>query len=180
MTDSPGSTPATDGRPSGRRRVREGLIAAVVPVTACLTALVGLAAWTTAGAAGSPPRIEPGVGHLLLPRADEERTTAVFRITNTGDAEDQLLSVTSPAAEEAVLNRHERAGAGAGEGAGAARPVTSVTVPARGTLTMTPSSLDLAVKVRARLREGDTVPFVLHFRRSGPVAAVAFVVPSDS
>ncbi|MFD3872690.1 copper chaperone PCu(A)C [Streptomyces sp. NPDC058623] len=171
---------AADGRPFVRRRVRDGLVAAVVPVTVCLAALVGLTAWTTAGAAGSPPRIEAGVGHLRLPRAADDRSTAVFRITNLGDAPDQLLSVSSPAAEEAVLTRHEPVEAGTGDRADAARPVTSVTVPAGRTLTMTPNSLDLVVKVRTPLRVGDTVPFVLHFRRGGPVGAVAFVVPFDN
>ncbi|MET9607885.1 copper chaperone PCu(A)C [Streptomyces sp. NPDC006512] len=166
-----------DGWRAGRGRLRDGVTAALVPALACLAALVGLTAWTTTGAAGSPPRIEPGVAHLLLPAAaDGGRTTAFFRITNTGGADDQLVSVTSPVAEDLVLNRHVRAGGGAGT----TRTVPSVTVPAGRTVTMTPNSVDVLMTVKGRLREGDTVPFVLRFRRSGPVDAVAFVVRPGS
>lgn len=175
MTTSPGRTTAEGPRPV-RRRLRDGLLAALVPVTACLTALVGLTAWTSAGAAGSPARVEVGVGRVFLPYADKERTAAFFTISNTGGADDQLVSVSSPALDEVMISRHERVG----EGADAMGMVASVDVPAGSRLTMTPGSVDVMATVKVRWREGDAVPFVLHFRRSGPVDAVAFVVRPGS
>ncbi|MFD6229268.1 copper chaperone PCu(A)C [Streptomyces sp. NPDC060232] len=161
-----------EGHGPGRRSLREGLPATLVPVIACLTMLVGLTAWTTAGAAGSPARIDVGVGRVLLPAAGKEGTTAFFRIANTGDSDDQLVGVTSPVADGITLNRHERAG----EEDEVTRTVTSANIPAGDFLVMTPATLDLTIKVKTRRRVGDAMPFVLHFRRSGPVDAVAFVV----
>ncbi|MET9569380.1 copper chaperone PCu(A)C [Streptomyces virginiae] len=171
-----------EGRRPSRRSLREGLLATLVPVIACLTMLVGLTAWTKAGAAGSPARIDVGVGRVLLPAAGKERTTAFFRIANTGDSDDQLVGVTSPVAGEITLNRHERVGEGGegGEGGEATRTVSSANIPAGDFLVMTPTTLDLTIKVKTRRQVGDALPFVLHFRRSGPVEAVAFVVrPRD-
>ncbi|MFB7183336.1 copper chaperone PCu(A)C [Streptomyces sp. NPDC056257] len=170
---SPGTSPAAES--PGGRRLREGLIAVLAPVTACLTALVGLTAWTTAGAAGTPARIEVGIGRVFLPYADRERTAAFFRITNTGGSGDRLVSVTSPVVESVMLSRHEK-----GTGADSMRMVPSAEIPAGSTLEMTPSTLDVMMTVKGRWRVGDAVPFVLHFRNSGPVQAVAFVVRPGS
>ncbi|WP_234327840.1 copper chaperone PCu(A)C [Streptomyces sp. NRRL F-2664] len=178
-------TSVADGRGPGRRRLREGLLAALVPVTACLAMLVGLTAWTRVGAAGTPARIDVGVGRVLLPRAGGDRTAAFFRIANTGGSEDQLVAVTSPVADGITLNRYERAdedgggrggGPSGGGGGYAARTVPSATIPAGDFLVMTPDTLDLGIRVKSRPQVGDAIPFVLHFRRSGRVDAVAFVV----
>ncbi|MFF3861462.1 copper chaperone PCu(A)C [Streptomyces sp. NPDC002209] len=174
MTDS--LRTASAGWSLSRRRLRDGRTGALVPVLACLTALVGLTAWTKAGAAGGPAHIEVGVGRVFLPYADKERTAAFFTITNTGGSDDQLLSVTSPALDDAMLNRHERAG----QGADTMGTATSVGLPAGSRLIMTPSTVDVMATVKIRWKEGDAVPFVLHFRRSGPVDAVAFVVRPGS
>ncbi|MFJ6782795.1 copper chaperone PCu(A)C [Streptomyces yangpuensis] len=165
---------AAEGRLPGRRSLRDGLLAVLVPVMACLTMLVGLTAWTKAGAAGSPARIDVGVGRVLVPKAGKEHTAAFFRIANTGDSDDQLVSVTSPAADQIVLKRHERGGE-AGD-AVRVRTVPSANIPAGDFLVMTPATLDLTIRVKAHHRVGDAIPFVLHFRRSGAVHAVAFVV----
>lgn len=167
------SSPANERLES--RLLRERLIAVLAPLTACLMALVGLTAWTTAGGAGTPARIEVGIGQVFLPYADRERTAAFFRITNTGGSGDQLLSVTSPAAEDAMLSRHESA-----RGADSMRMVTSADIPAGSVLRMTPSTLDVRMTVKGRWQVGDAVPFVLHFRDSGPVRTVAFVVRPGS
>ncbi|MFE6838347.1 copper chaperone PCu(A)C [Streptomyces sp. NPDC057705] len=159
----------------GMRRLRDGLISVLAPVTACLTALVGLTAWTTAGAAGTPARIEVGIGRVFLPYADKERTAAFFRITNTGGSGDQLVSVTSPVVEAVMLSRHTSAA-----GADSMRMAPSAEIPAGSTLQMTPSTLDVMMTVKGRWQVGDAVPFVLHFRNSGPVEAVAFVVRPGS
>ncbi|MFF3325559.1 copper chaperone PCu(A)C [Streptomyces sp. NPDC002889] len=162
-------------RPS-RRRLREGILAALAPVAACAVALGGLTAWTLAGGAGSPPRIEVGDPRIFLPYGDNEDTAAFFRITNSGGADDQLIGVTSPAIESAMLSRHESNGSGADF----MRMVDSVAIPAGDTLVMSPSTMDVMVKVKARWRVGDTVPFVLHFRHSGPVDTVVVVARPGS
>lgn len=174
MTDPLPPTASSGERPV-RRRLRDGLVAVLAPATACLAALVGLTAWTTAGAAGTPARIEVGVGRVFLPYADKQRTAAFFRIANSGGSGDQLVSVTSHAVEAVMLSRHESAG-----GADSMRMVSSVEVPAGSTLEMTPSTLDVMVTVKGRWRVGEAVPFVLHFRRTGPVEAVTFVVRPGS
>ncbi|WP_079250732.1 copper chaperone PCu(A)C [Streptomyces amritsarensis] len=163
---------AAEVRGPDRRSLRDGLLATLVPVMACMAMLVALTAWTRAGAAGSPARIDVGVGQVLLPYAGRERTSAFFRIANTGGSDDQLVAVTSPAADEIMLNRHEPVGGGGD----AVRAVSSANVPAGTVVHMTPSTLDLMVRVKSRRQVGDVIPFVLHFRRSGPVDAVAFVV----
>uniref|UniRef100_A0AAU2JJV6 Copper chaperone PCu(A)C n=1 Tax=Streptomyces sp. NBC_00049 TaxID=2903617 RepID=A0AAU2JJV6_9ACTN len=174
MTD-PLSPGASDRARPGTRRVREGLVAALAPVTACLAALVGLTAWTTAGAAGSPARIEVGIGRVFLPYADKQLTAAFFPISNTGGTGDELLSVTSPDAERAMLSRHEGA-----QGADFMRMVPSADIPAGTAVVMTPNTLDVMVTVRGSWQVGDAVPFILHFRTSGPVHTVAFVVRPGS
>lgn len=174
MTGSP--FPAVRGAwLPGRRRLREATVSVLAPVTACLTALVGLTAWTAAGAAGSPPRIEVGVGRVFLPPAGGERAAAAFSISNVGGADDQLLSVTSPAVEDAVLARHERV-----RGADVTRRAARVEIPAGRRLDMTPRTVDVTVTVKDRRQVGDVVHFVLHFRTSGAVPAVAFVVRPGS
>ncbi|MFD3808557.1 copper chaperone PCu(A)C [Streptomyces sp. NPDC058611] len=174
MTGSP--FPAAPGaRLPGRRWLREATVSVLAPVTACLTALVCLTAWAAAGAAGTPPRMEVGVGRVVLPFADKERTAAFFSIANVGGADDQLLSVTSPAVEDARLSRHTSV-----RGADASQVVASAEIPAGRRLDMTPSTLDVLVTVKGRWQVGDVVHFVLHFRTSGAVPAVAFVVRPGS
>ncbi|MFJ6483612.1 MULTISPECIES: copper chaperone PCu(A)C [unclassified Streptomyces] len=167
--------------PSGRlpidRRVREGLRAAIVPVVACALALAGLTAWTSTGAAGSPPQIAAGNGRVLLPDGSGRDTAAFFDITNIGGADDQLIEVTSSGVEKTLLSRRESSGLGPD----LVRTAAPVRVPAGGTVTMSP--LDLSITTRAketRWEAGDMVPFVLHFRYSAPVEVVAVVVRPGS
>ncbi len=159
-----------------RSRLREAYLAAAVPVIACLAALCGLTAWVSSGAAGSPPRIEVTDARVFVPYAGKKDTAAFFRISNTGGADDELVSVTSPAVEQAMLSRHDAAGTGA-HSMGMTGPVR---LPAGGTLVMSPFDLDVMVRARTGWQPGDAVPFVLHFRHSGPVEAVALAVRPGS
>lgn len=176
MTHSP-----SERTPGGRfpidRRLREGLRAAIVPVVACALALAGLTAWTSAGAAGSPPQIAAGNGRVLLPDGRGRDTAAFFDITNVGGADDQLTEVTSSGVEGTLLSRRESSGLGPD----VVRTAAPVRVPAGGTVTMSP--LDLSVTTRTketRWEAGDMVPFVLHFRYSAPVEVMAVVVRPGS
>ncbi|MET9692511.1 copper chaperone PCu(A)C [Streptomyces sp. NPDC006514] len=176
MTRSP-SERSPGGRLPIDRRVREGLRAALVPVVACALALAGLTAWTSAGAAGSPPQIAAGNGRVLLPDGRGRDTAAFFDITNIGGADDQLTDVTSSGVEKTLLSRRESTGLGPD----VVRTAAPVRVPAGGTVTMSP--LDLSVTTRtkgSRWEAGDMVPFVLHFRYSAPVEVMAVVVRPGS
>ncbi|MFE0100454.1 copper chaperone PCu(A)C [Streptomyces sp. NPDC059009] len=154
------------------RRTADALRAALAPVAASAVALCGLVLWTGSGAAGSPPRIEVDAGRVFLPYGDTTDTAAFFRITNSGGADDQLVSVTAPGVDDVMLGRY----APLGGGAASMRMVGSATVPARATLAMAPDGLDIMLTARADWRVGDRVRFELTFRHGGRVAAEAVVV----
>ncbi|MEU7042243.1 copper chaperone PCu(A)C [Streptomyces varsoviensis] len=148
--------------------------AALVPVAAFVVALGGLGAWAASGAAGSPAELEVTGGRMLLP-FDGGETAAFFQVRNTGGADDELLRVEVPSAREAMLSRNvERDGAGTMEMLG------SMPVPAGGELAMSHRGMDIMVQGPPKARVGDRVPFVLHFRESGAVEAVAEVVRPGS
>ena len=105
-------------------------------------------------------------------RAAPEATAAFFDLRNTGGAEDELLRVTTPLADSAMLSRRI-----VRRGAGSMRMVSSARVPARTTLRMSAEELDVMLRpAPGRLRAGDRVPFVLHFRESGRVRVEAVAV----
>ncbi|MFE3249876.1 copper chaperone PCu(A)C [Streptomyces sp. NPDC059209] len=177
MTDRPSPRSST-GWHLTRERLRDGLYAGLVPWTACVLALAGLTQWVGAGQAGRPPALEVSDPHIFLPYSDNTETAAFFTVTNAGGADDELVSVTSPAIAKAMLSRH-RSNGGGGDSMGMA---DSAAVPAGAALTMSPFGLDVMVTLRkgTRWSEGDAVPFVLHFRHSDSVRAVATVVRPGS
>lgn len=152
------------------------LRAAAPAVVACAVTLGGLTAWTAAGSAGRPADIGVTDARVLLPSQDGEQTAAVFQLRNTGGADDDLVSVTSADTGPDRLTRTVvRAGAGV------MSMTTSATVPAHGTLGMSPFGLDVMVDHLPRLRPGQLLPFVLHFRDSSAIRVAAVVVrPQDA
>ncbi|MBL1096629.1 copper chaperone PCu(A)C [Streptomyces coffeae] len=147
------------------------LRAALAPVVACVLTLAGLVAWTAAGAAGSPAEVEVTRARVLLP-SNPEATAAFFDLRNTGGAADELLRVTTPSADRAMLSRRV-----VRRGAGSMRMVSSARIAAHGTLRMSAEELDVMLRpAPRRLRAGDRVPFVLHFRGSGRVRVEAVAV----
>ncbi|MEU6124001.1 copper chaperone PCu(A)C [Streptomyces sp. NPDC047123] len=172
MTDATDRTyEAHPWRPS-RRRIRDALDAALMPVAACAVALGVLTTWTASGAAGSPARVEVVGGTVFLPYGDTEDTAAFFRITNTGGSDDRLTEVTSPAFDDVMLGRHTTTG----RAVASMRMVDSAAVPAGEGLTMSPYGLDVMATLRAPLRLGERVPFVLTFRHGGSVRTQAVVI----
>ncbi|MEV7085504.1 copper chaperone PCu(A)C [Streptomyces sp. NPDC093085] len=164
---------ATGWRPT-RERLRDTFLAAAAPVVASAVALGALTTWTNSGAAGSGPRIGISDSRIFLPYGGAQYTSVYFRIANSGDADDELTSVSSPEMAEAMLSRDRENG----EGAASMAMVESATVPRGGTLDMSPYGLNVMVKAKTRTdwQLGDTVPFVLHFRHSGPRDALAVVI----
>lgn len=156
-----------------RRRVADGLLAALAPIAACSVALGGLTTWVNSGSAGSPARIAVTEGRVFLPFGDVRDTAAFFRITNTGGADDRLLKVTSSAVGgEATLSRHRMTGGSMAY----AQTVDSARVPAGGGLAMSPFGLDVTLRAKPGWRAGDLVPFTLHFEHGGRVEVPAVVV----
>ncbi|MFJ7591656.1 copper chaperone PCu(A)C [Streptomyces sp. NPDC097617] len=178
MTQSASEQSPDQWLPTGQR-VRDAVRAAAVPVIACavaLAGLAGLAAWTSSGAAGTPPQIAAGNGRVFLPYGNSRDTAAFFDITNIGGAEDQLTGVTSPGVEKAMLSRHRSSGLGADTMV----MTGSVSIPAGGTVTMSPSDVSVMARAKTGWQAGDTLPFVLHFRHSAPVLVVAVVIRPGS
>jgi copper(I)-binding protein len=147
----------------------------VVPIiAACAVTLGGLSAWTASGAAGRPADIGVTDARVLLPTG--EQTAALFQLRNTGGAPDDLIAVTSPDTGTAQLTHTVIRG-----GAGSMSMTGFATVPAHGTLAMNPFGLDVMVDRPPRLRPGQLVPFVLHFRDSPSLQVAAVVVrPQDA
>ncbi|NNN31127.1 copper chaperone PCu(A)C [Streptomyces sp. S3(2020)] len=161
-----------------RRRLRDGALAALVPVAACSVALAGLTAWVGTGRAGTPARVSVAGGKILLPSAGVPETAAFFDISNGGGSADTLVRVTARGVSgEVTLSRHRMQ-----QGNAAYRSqIDSVSVAAGDSLSMSPSGVDLTVPVPAAGWEsGDLVSFTLEFRRSGPVKALAVVVQPGS
>lgn len=163
-----------------RRRLRDGALAALVPVAACSVALAGLTAWTGTGGAGSPARMTVTEVRVLLPSAGVAETAAFFHMANRGGSADSLIRVTSRDVPGGItLARHRM-----NDGNGAYRAaVDAVGIPAGDSLAMSPRGVDLTVSAPAGKRSwspGDLVPFTLEFRRSGRVRVLAVVARPGS
>ncbi|WP_215449658.1 copper chaperone PCu(A)C [Streptomyces sp. ATCC 21386] len=161
-----------------RRRVRDGALAALVPVAACSVALAGLTTWVGTGRAGSPARISVTGGQVLLPSAGVPETAAFFRLTNEGGSADALVRATTrDVSGDVTLSQHRMKQGNAAYGA----VIDSVSVAPGDSLGMSPTGVDLTVPVPSGgWRSGDLVSFTLEFRRSGPVKALAVVVEPSS
>ncbi|MFE0727206.1 copper chaperone PCu(A)C [Streptomyces antibioticus] len=159
-------------------RLRDGALAALVPVTACGLALAGLTARGGAGRAGSPARITVTGGKVLLPSAGVGETAASFQIVNQGGSADTLVRVTARAVRgEVTLSQH-----GVRQGNAAYRsPLDSVPVPAGDRFAMSPSGVDRTAPVPSGGgHPGELVTFSLEFRHTGRAEAQAVVVPPTS
>ncbi|MFJ3895400.1 copper chaperone PCu(A)C [Streptomyces sp. NPDC090083] len=162
-----------------RRRLRDGALAALVPVAACSVALAGLTAWAGAGRAGTPARIRVTEGRVLLPSVRGAETAAFLDIANHGGSADSLIRVTSRDVPGGITLARHRMNAG---NAGYRATIDSVGIPAGGRLAMSPEGVDLTVSAPAgkTWTSGDLVPLTLEFRRSGRVDILAVVVRPGS
>ncbi|WP_260988305.1 copper chaperone PCu(A)C [Streptomyces sp. CFMR 7] len=158
--------------PSGRpRRIREATMTGAVVALASLVAVGSLSAWTTAGYAGSPARIEVSEGRVLLPVIPGRNTNAYFRIVNTGGAPDRLVSVITRSETNPELTVHRM-----NTSNGAYRERSGpVDVPAYGEVEMSPHGPAVTLRADPSWRPGERVTFTLDFRRSGKVTVDAVV-----
>jgi copper(I)-binding protein len=157
------------------RRLAGAARSALAPVAASALALGCLTVWSASGAAGSPARIQVSEPRVVLPLSGDQFTVAVFRIRNSGDTDDELLSVTSPAVGRGLLARTELQSDATGATTGATSMLGSMTVPARTTVAMSPHGLEVVLNLPSQLHAGERIPFVLNFRRSGRVETTALV-----
>jgi copper(I)-binding protein len=112
-------------------------------------------AWARASMAG----MKMGAGYLT--------------IANTGAADDELLAVTSPAADEVQIHRSQMQ-----DGVMRMREVGATSVPAGQRIRFLPGGLHLMfMGLKAPLEAGQTVPVTLQFREAGEVT-VSFEVRS--
>ncbi|GGQ63305.1 copper chaperone PCu(A)C [Streptomyces flaveolus] len=136
--------------------------------TAVIGALV-LAGCGDSGSDGSSAA-ELSVDAAYIPQPVSDTMAAGFlTITNKGDAEDALTSVTSAAGEVTV---HETAG-------GTMKQVDRLPVPAHGELVLESGGNHLMFeKLKHRPEQGETVSIELHFSHSDPVTVEMPVKPA--
>jgi copper(I)-binding protein len=113
---------------------------------------------------------ELSVDAAYIPQPVSDTMAAGFlTITNKGDAEDALTSVTSAAGEVTV---HETAG-------GTMKQVDRLPVPAHGELVLESGGNHLMFeKLKHRPEQGETVSIELHFSHSDPVTVEMPVKPA--
>lgn len=133
------------------------------PALAAVTLLGSLA---LAGCGGSDSTssttgAELSVGAAYIPQPVSDSMAAGFlTITNKGDAEDELTSITSEAGD---ITLHETVG-------GTMKEADRFQVPAHGQLVFKSGGNHLMFeKLKQQPKQGQTVTVELHFARSGPV-----------
>ena len=124
--------------------------------------------------------VKVSVGHLTLQGAWARASMAGMKmgagyltIANTGEADDALLEVTSPAADEVQIHRSQMQ-----DGVMRMREVGATSLPAGQRIRFLPGGLHLMfMGLKAPLEAGQTVPVTLRFRDAGEVT-VSFEVRS--
>ncbi|GGL99191.1 hypothetical protein GCM10010129_48550 [Streptomyces fumigatiscleroticus] len=128
-------------------------------VLAGALALAGCGTGSSASAHSAPSL---SVGSAYMPQPVSDTMAAGFlTITNKGDAEDQLTSVTSDAAAEITVHRTVD---------GTMREADRLTVPAHGRLVLASGGNHLMFdKLTHKPEQGQTITVELHFTHSGPL-----------
>jgi copper(I)-binding protein len=136
-----------------------------------------LAAWVTAGGAGTLTRVRLQISLAAVPMraftaqaaaADHGATTFVT-IRNLTGTPDQLIAARSPLARQVVLTPDGRLPGGP------RTTIPSLTIPAHGTLQLSPFGTDVVLQDPQPFETLATVPLVLTFRHAGTVTIQASV-----
>lgn len=133
----------------------------------------GLSVLALAGCGSGVPRIEVRAATVPVPMTMDV-ASVYLTIENTGDGDDQLLAVSSTAAEAVEL--HETTIAENGRASMA--PLRGITIPAGETVDFRPGGRHLMLVGIDELVDGGQVPLRLTFRHSG-VRKVTAVVTDD-
>ena len=201
MTPRTSHTRPDPARRSIRRSVRTVLLTGLAGGTLLLAGCGSDSpSGGTAGTSASPPRSSSPSGPVSPTRSDTasgalralrvagayipqqaspDVAVAYLTVTNTGDAGDVLVSVTTPAAPMVML--HETVGSGDTE---RMVPLGRVAVPAHTTVEFRVGHRHLMLMhPRSMLRQGQSVPMTLHFGTAGAltltVPVVGFTGPQD-
>ena len=186
MTTRTADGSLASARPAGaahttaaRTRLRDLVLAALVPA-ACAALLAGLlSAWVATGGAGTITRVRIQISLAAVPMraftpgaASAVGAAATFLvIRNLSGSAGELVSVRSPAARHIVLTTHR------GGAAGPRTVVAGLVIPAHATITLNPFGDDVVLMDPPPLRAGQTVPLTLTFRRGGTITVQAAVTP---
>lgn len=125
-------------------------------VLLCIALLAALPAWAdvkieNAWSRATPPGAKIGAGYMT--------------IRNASSSADRLVGASSPAAQKVETHVTIREG-----DVSRMRPVEGYAIPANGVFELKPGGAHLMlINLKAPLKEGDKVPLVLKFERSGEV-----------
>jgi copper(I)-binding protein len=143
--------------------VLPALLAATLALAGCSSARDASA---HAGATG--PRLSVSGAYIPQP-VTAEMAAGYFTVTNTGDADAELTSVSSDLAADITM--HTTTG-------NRMRKVSSLTVPAGGRLTLSSGGNHLMLSgLTHKPVAGDKVSLELHFATAGPIGVTAPVEP---
>ncbi|MFC7895580.1 copper chaperone PCu(A)C [Streptomyces sp. NPDC057381] len=144
-----------------RTRTPKGLRGRPALAAVAVSGALVLAGCGGSGSDSSGSGAELSVGAAYIPQPVSGSMAAGFlTITNKGDAEDQLTSVTSEAGDVTV---HETVD-------GTMKEVDRLPIPAHGELVLESGGNHLMIeKLTQRLEQGETVSVELHFAHSDPV-----------
>ena len=134
--------------------------------------MVRLVAVLLALAAGAAAAHEFKVGTLTVEHpwarasVDTSRPTAAYlNVRNDGDADDELIGVSSPAAGRAEIHQTKME-----NGVMKMLPTGAIVIPAGQTLELKPGGYHvMLMDLKRPLREGDVLPLILTFRKAGNV-----------
>jgi copper(I)-binding protein len=152
------------------RRLRELAMAALAPVACAVILLVLLSSYVMGGGGGTITRvrIEVSAASIAMPSPGSRQAVTYLTLVNLG-AEDRLISVTSPAARQIELVRHDGSAAGPGQ------RLTTVVIPANATVSLSPFGTDVVLVRPAALTFGQMLPLTLRFRHAGTITVDATV-----
>jgi len=143
------------------------------PLTAAVVLIFVLTYWVTSGGFGTIAQVRIDVVGATVPvPATPGLTAAYLTIRNSGDAADELLSVSAAGADRTMLVQNSTDG-----GSGSMSQVSGIAVPAHGSTTLGPFGADIMIMDDHPLRAGQTITLVLTFRAAGEVTVQATVTP---
>lgn len=148
-------------------RVLVALVAAAaLPLAACSSD------GGSSGAASGNGKLEVHDATVAVP-PNPSQAAVRFVVDNGTDTDDELIAVSSTAAERAEVHRSEVDA----EGRSTMEPVPRLDIPAGSSVTFEAGGLHVMLTdLTEELTEGDTVPLALTFEEAGAVAVTVDVV----
>jgi len=140
-----------------------------VPAILALVAVTALAC----NSRESPENIDLEVSQVFVTEpVTGERAAMYFAVTNNGEADDELLAISTAAARVAEIHRTEQEG-----GRMRMVPIDALTVPAGGSIDLVPGGYHvMLLELTRQLLPDDRFDVTLRFRHAGEVVARARVI----